>query len=86
MKIKKKEFKMTEVVTESFTVCDKCQERITLSDYNDLFKFNLEFVMGFGYPEGDSGKCWELDLCQDCAEEALTLLQRNGFNTQQREF
>jgi hypothetical protein len=74
----KKIVKEIEVVTESYIQCDKCGEKISKQIY-EIFDFDFEVRKGLGFPSGGNGIQINLDLCQKCCEEALNLLEENGF-------
>lgn len=49
-----KQIKEVEVTTESYSLCDKCNEKIQTGIY-DAFEFELEYKTGASYPESGSG-------------------------------
>jgi hypothetical protein len=77
--------KMKEVVVESYTLCDKCGIRISITNF-DAFEFKLEHRTGDIYPGGGSGDKHTLDLCKECAPKAIKLLEENGFKIQHYEW
>lgn len=85
MKIRKTEMRLTEVPTESYELCDKCGEKITMDAY-DAFEFDFEYKIGQAYPEGGGGEKYTLDLCIDCAKKVIILLEQNGFRVQHSEW
>lgn len=88
MEVKKTEKVMKEVeeVLEQYTICDKCGKRITKESTYDATDFEFELTEGSKYPEGGSGTKFTLDLCNDCANDSVTLLRENGFKVQEKEW
>jgi hypothetical protein len=74
----KKEIKEVEVVTESYNLCDKCNEEIQTPGF-DAFEFELEYRTGETYPECGSGDKKEMELCAKCADDCIQLLKNNGY-------
>jgi len=64
-------------------VCDKCEEEIDI-DLHEVFDFRLR--TGCSFLEGGGGEEFTLDLCQDCAPEAVELLKEHGFNVIETEW
>ncbi len=89
MRILKKTKKkiLTEVTIEDKTICDKCGKDITWegSGY-DVVDFEFEFKTGNQYPEGGGGDLISLDLCGTCANKAVDVLEKEGFNIQRSEW
>lgn len=81
MKIVKKEkqIKEVEVTIESYTLCDKCNEKIEMKDGYDSFKCEFIHTTGNSYPEVGSGENQEMELCQKCAVKLVVLLRENGY-------
>ena len=75
----KKVIKEVEVVTEKYTICDKCGKRIE-EDIFDAFECNFTYVVGSCYPEGSCGEEKSMDICQECADDLVELLIDNGYN------
>ena len=73
-----KQIKEVDVVTESYSLCDKCNEKIRTGSY-DAFEFELEYKTGSSYPEGGSGEKKEMELCDKCADDCIRLLKDNGY-------
>lgn len=88
MKVQKTETRMVaqEVTTESYTLCDKCDQKITKSSMYDSFVCALEYKEGADYPEGGSGTVKTVDLCQSCAEDLMTLLRESGYRINEDEW
>ena len=76
---KEKVVKEVEVITESYTLCDKCNNKIKLQDSYDSFECEFIHKTGSAYPEGGSGEKQEMEICQKCAAELVTLLRENGY-------
>ena len=83
--IKEKQVKEVDVVTESYTLCDKCNEKIKIIDY-DAFEFDFVHKTGRAYPEGGSGGKQQMDLCQKCAVELVAFLRVNGYRISSSEW
>jgi len=73
-----KQIKEVYVTLESYTLCDKCNEKIKKDTY-EQFKCELIHETGTNYPEGGSGEKQEMELCQKCAVELIELLKTNGY-------
>jgi len=80
MYVKKTEnhIKEIEVTTESYNLCDKCNEKIQNGSY-DAFLFELEYNTGDSYPTSGSGEKKEMELCDRCADNCIQLLNDNGY-------
>ncbi len=78
MIVRHKELQQVEVVTKVDIICDKCNEKVEKSNY-DAFRFDFEVRFGESYPEGVWGDKHEMDLCQDCTDDLLKLLENNGY-------
>lgn len=50
-----KQIKEVEVTIESYSLCDKCNEKIQIGAY-DSFEFELEYKKGDSYPSAGSGE------------------------------
>ena len=86
MEVRIKGMKMLEVTIESYTLCDKCNEKIETESNYDAFKCEFVYKTGDSYPECGNGDKFELDLCQKCGKEAVELLKGNGFKVQESEW
>jgi hypothetical protein len=80
-----KQIKEVEVTTESYTLCDKCNQKIQTKGY-DAFEFELEYKTGDSYPEGGSGEKKEMELCDKCADDCIQLLKDNGYRINESEW
>jgi NMD protein affecting ribosome stability and mRNA decay len=82
---KEKQMKEVDVTIESYTLCDKCNEKIKTGSYDS---FECEFIhkTGSSYPEGGSGEQQEMELCQKCAVELVDLLRANGYRVNDSEW
>jgi hypothetical protein len=82
---KEKQMKEVDVTIESYTLCDKCNEKIKTGRYN---AFKCEFIhkTGSSYPEGGSGEKQEMELCQNCAVKLVDLLRANGYRVTDSEW
>lgn len=76
---KEKQIKEVEVTIESYSLCDKCNEKIITEDNYDSFECEFIHKTGSSYPEGGSGEKQEMELCQKCAVELVVLLRENGY-------
>ena len=85
IKITEKQIKEVEVTTESYSLCDKCNERILTSGY-DAFKFELEYKTGDIHPGGGIGDKSEVELCPVCADACIQLLKDNGYRINESEW
>ena len=87
MKVVKKEKKVkeVEVTVESYTLCDKCNERIKTGSY-DYFECGFTYKTGSSYPEGGSGELQSMQLCPKCADECVELLRANGYRVTDSEW
>ncbi len=85
MRIERKEVQPREVVVESYYLCDKCGKRIQ-REYTDAFEFDLEHKTGTIGLGGGCGEVERLDLCAECAPQAIKLLIENGFQVQSNEW
>jgi hypothetical protein len=75
---KEKQIKEVDVTIDSYSLCDKCNEKIVVGCYD---AFECEFIHKTGaiYPEGGNGEKQEMELCQKCAVELVDLLRKNGY-------
>ena len=80
-----KQTKEVEVTTESYSLCDKCNEKIQTRSY-DAFTFELEYKTGNNYPERTSGNRKEMELCDKCADDCIKLLKDNGYRINESEW
>lgn len=85
MHVKKTGRRVREVVVESYNLCDKCNEIISIGNY-DAFEFKLEYTTGDSYPEGGSGDKKEMELCSKCANDCIQLLKANGYRINESEW
>jgi hypothetical protein len=87
MKVLKKEKRMMEVdvTIENYFLCDKCNQKIEHENYN-AFECNFIHKTGSNYPSGGSGEKKEMDLCEECAVELVTLLRTNGYRVNDSEW
>jgi len=81
----KKELKEVEVIVENYYTCDKCGVKIE-DKYGDAFEFDFELKEGCSYPDGGGGEKQLLDLCKDCAWDAVNLLKENGFKVREEDW
>lgn len=86
MEYVRKEEKLILTTVESYTICDKCGEKIKSDDMYDVFECSFIYKTGTAYPEGGDGDKVTLDLCQKCGKEAIELLEEAGFNTQNQQW
>lgn len=82
---KEKQMKEVDVTIESYTLCDKCNERIKTDSY-DAFECEFIHKTGSSYPGGGSGEKQEMELCQKCAVELVDLLRANGYRVTDSEW
>ena len=80
-----KQIKEVEVTTESYHLCDKCNEKIQPGLFN-AFEFKLEYITGENYPEGGRGEKKEMELCDKCADDCIQLLKDNGYRINESEW
>lgn len=80
-----KQIKEVEVITESYSLCDKCNKKINIG-VHDAFNFELEYKTGDNYPEGGSGDKKEMELCPKCADDCIKLLKDNGYRINESEW
>lgn len=73
------------VVVESYSLCDKCNEKIKTDNY-DAFECEFTHKTGSSYPDGGSGSIQEMELCQKCAVEFVELLRQNGYRVTDSEW
>lgn len=85
MEVTIKEKRLVEVTTKSYSLCDKCNNKIETELYE---KFECTFILNTGqvYPEGGSGDKQEMELCQTCAPEFIKLLTQNGYRINNSEW
>ena len=75
---KERQIKEVEVTVESYTLCDKCGEKIETGKY-ESFECEFTHKTGSCYPDGCNIEIQEMQLCQKCAVECVELLQKNGY-------
>ena len=80
-----KQIKEVEVTTESYSLCDKCNEKILTGSY-DAFEFELKYKTGSSYPEGGNGDKAEMELCDKCADDCIQILKDNGYRINESEW
>jgi hypothetical protein len=87
MRVIKKEKRMMEVdvTIDHYTLCDKCNEKIKKEDSYDDFKCEFVRQTGSSYPEGGSLEKQEMQMCQKCAVELVSLLRANGYRINESE-
>lgn len=73
------ERRMTNVLVESYEVCDKCQERIPTTNIYEVNDFKLSHRVGSSYPDAGYAEVSYVDLCPGCATELFQLLEINGY-------
>jgi len=80
MRVRKTELqtKEVEVTIEDYIVCDKCNKKISNNPY-DAFEFKLEYRKGVAFPEGSGGEKGEMEICNECANDCVKLLEDNGY-------
>ena len=88
MKVEKKEkqVKEVDVITERYTLCDKCNCKIKKESSYDVFESHFTHKTGDAYPEGGSGYIQDMDLCQKCTNELVELLRLNGYRINDSEW
>lgn len=77
-RIEKKTVEVERIVS-STTFCDKCGQEIKRSGWGDVFECKFELKTGQNYGYTGNTKSNLMDLCNECGEEALSLLIENGF-------
>jgi len=86
--MKKYELKERKIVekTLSEVICNKCGEKIFIEIYN-VFDCNiLNIRTGDNYPEGGSGDEFTMELCENCTQDMMKLLQENGYHIEKGEW
>jgi len=83
---KEKRMKEVDVTIENYNLCDKCNQKIEKEDCYDAFKCEFIHKTGSSYPEGGYGEKQEMELCQKCAIELVTLLRTNGYRVTDSEW
>jgi hypothetical protein len=88
IRIFEKQLKEVEVVKELYTQCDKCGKKVfdSTSGGYDAFDFDLVIKTGSAYPEGGSGEKVKLDLCKNCIDDFMSLLESNGYKLNKSEW
>ena len=82
---KERQIKEVDVTIDSYTLCDKCNEKIK-TDNCDAFECKFIHKTGSNYPEGGSGEKQEMELCQKCAVELVALMRENGYRVSDSEW
>lgn len=82
---KEKQLKEVDVTIESYTLCDKCNQKVSTGSY-DAFDFTFEHKTGYSYPDGGSGETDTMDLCPKCAKELVEMLKNNGYRINTEEW
>lgn len=86
MRIQKKEKQLKEVdiITEDYSECDKCGEKIRTNCY-DAFDCEITIQTGDVYPESRDILERTVDLCKKCSEDLFVLLENNGYRINERQ-
>jgi hypothetical protein len=79
MKKKIVEKQLKEVVIDSYTICDKCDSKIEGNSGYDHFQSSLIHDKGVVYPDFTNVVRFSIDFCEKCSEEAIMILNKNGF-------
>lgn len=74
----KKVIKEVEEIVHNYEQCDKSKQKIKVSTF-DAFECRLDINVGNRYPEGGNYVNTSMDLCQNCSQELIELLQINGY-------
>jgi hypothetical protein len=82
---REKQMKEVDVIIESYTICDKCNEKIKKGCY-DAFECKFIHKTGSSNLEGGIGEKQEMELCQKCAVELVALLRTNGYRVTDSEW
>jgi hypothetical protein len=87
MKKTQKMIKQVESENVLEIICDKCGKPIK-SEMGSAYKSDW-FMMTTGDYFGSD--CWQgmhrvMDLCEDCSNELIELLKKNGYNIRDEEF
>ena len=75
---KEKQMKEVDVTIESYTLCDKCDEKINTNGY-DSFECKLIHKTGTSCMQYGSGETQEIELCQKCAIDLINFLRGLGY-------
>jgi predicted Zn-dependent protease len=78
MVVNKTEQRLTEIVIDSVTYCDKCSKEIK-SIYFDAFKCTIELVEGEIYQDSGRYTKKSIDLCKSCATNLFSGLKATGY-------
>lgn len=84
MKKRVYERRLTNVLTESYELCDKCNKRVPEPDNYRVCKFTLEYEVGSEYPGEKNTDIAYIDLCPECVVELLALLESDGYRINER--
>lgn len=68
-----------EIVVETTTICDKCNNEVVIKGMYNAFEFNFEFKSGVAYPEGSYYTRSTIDLCENCANALVEHLKKEGY-------
>ncbi len=67
-------------------ICDKCDQEIDETAYSAYDADWFELREGSSFPEGGSGTSIVMELCQECSEDLVDLLHKNGYKTRKEEW
>jgi hypothetical protein len=79
------QLKEVEVTIESYTLCDKCNNKIHIDSY-DAFNCEFKHKTGEAFPECGGGDLQQMELCPKCAVELVSLLRENGYRINDSEW
>lgn len=82
---KEKVVKEVEVTVDSHYLCDKCNTKIYVDVY-ETFECEFKYKIGNSYPASGDGILQEMDLCQKCAVDLVSLLKENGYRINHSEW
>jgi uncharacterized protein with PIN domain len=74
-----------EVTIERYTLCDKCNTKIRLVNY-DAFKCEFTHKTGDAFLDSGGGDLQQMELCPKCAVELVSLLRENGYRINDSEW
>lgn len=78
--------KAIEVVIDEYTLCDKCNQKIEVDEY-DIFECTLSLRTGENIPDcPPSGELEEMHLCQKCSNEFMDVLKKIGYRINKSNF
>lgn len=59
--------------------CDRCGKEITTPGLYNVFNCTFEYEKGQRFPDGGHGDIKNLDICSECSDIAISVLEENGF-------